>query len=104
MLAEPACGFIWLEDGHVVDVRDGRDGVFRLLNSPALLARNTFGQGHVLLCLVDVEAKQFLLVGAHAVSREALDNVAVRAEVDALQKKKKGRSTSRRVPKIRNTV
>ena len=43
-----------------------------------------------------------LLVGAIFVSRKALDNVAERAEVDALRKK--GQSSSRRVPKIRNTV
>ena len=56
----------------------------RFLNGPALLARNTCGQGHVLLCLVDVQAKQLLLVSANIIPRKALDNAAERAKIEAL--------------------
>ena len=48
MLAKLACNFIWLEDARVVNVQDGVDGTLRLLSSPDLRARNTFGQGHLL--------------------------------------------------------
>ena len=55
MLAKLACSVIWLEDRHVFNVRDGMDGQLRLSSGPALLARNTFGQGHVLFCLVELQ-------------------------------------------------
>ena len=56
------------------------DGKLRFLSVPALLSRNTFGQGHVLFFLVDVQAKQFLLVAANIVSRKAFKNIAKRTK------------------------
>ena len=56
----------------------------RFLNGPALLARNACGQGHVLLCLVDVQAKQLLLAGANIIPRKALDSAPERAKIEAL--------------------
>ena len=60
------------------------DGKLRLLVSPTLLARNTPGESHVLLCLFDIKAMKFFLVGADVVSREALNNVTERTEIDTL--------------------
>ena len=84
MLANLACSVIWLEDGTSSTSEMAWMVSFGFFSGPALLARNTFGQGHVFFCPVYVKAEQLFFVGANIVLRTALDNAAERAKIKAL--------------------
>ena len=88
-------------DWNIIITRNGVDGELGFLDSSTLLTRGSLGTNHVLLCLVDVEAKKFFFVNTDVVSRKAFNNVTERAKKDALHKML---STWRPVPKIRSTV
>ena len=84
MLAEPACCLNRIEDGHIVDVRNGMDGSFRLLDSPTLMARYTLWKNHVILRLVVIKAKILFLVRADVIPRKAFNNIAKCSNIEAL--------------------
>ena len=90
LLMKLACSFIWLEDGHVVDVRDGMDCKLGFLSSPGLLDQSTFGKGNVLF----LSDSKLLHVGASIVPRGALDNAAERSKM------RHGRSISQLAPQL----
>ena len=84
MLAQPVRSLIRLVDGNIISTRNGMDGKFRLLESPTLLTRGALGKNHILLRLVDIEAKKFFFVNTNVVPRKAFNNCAMRPKIDAL--------------------
>ena len=72
-----------------VNVRDGMDCKLRFLSSPGLLARSTFGQGHVLFCLVECNSSTWARV---------LFLVVLSTMLQSARKLRHGQSISQLVP------
>ena len=72
----------------IVSARPFGTLVLRALKMPSQCWQSlrALGKNHILLRLVDVEAKKFFLVSADAFPRKAFSNVAKRTKVDALHK------------------